>query len=112
MILDTCQDASKWFAEAAKDDRNEMPLVFLFSQTLAEDSEIITDVGYFVSYWKPKESKDGKLKVVLCRQTITYARETNGDAGAVWDTKMEVIGSIECQGFRTPPKKAQGSKSS
>lgn len=83
----------EWMA-AAKDSRNEMPLVFLFSQQQSEYSEIITDVGYFLSYQKPEESKDGKVKVVLFRQTITYAHEPNEDAGAVREINREVIGSI------------------
>ena len=93
MMFDTCQDAMEWMA-VARDGRNETPLVFLFSQQQSEDSETITDVGYFVSYLKPEESKDGKVKVVLFQQTITYAREPNGDVGDVLDVKMEVIGSI------------------
>ena len=94
MMFDTCQVAAKRIPDAAKDGRKETPLVFLFSQQQSEDSETITDVGYFVSYQKPEESKDGKVEVVLFRQTITYAREPNGDAGAVREINMEVIGSI------------------
>ena len=83
-----------------------MMLVFypkgIYTSSVDVNFSHLQSATYFVSYLKPEEFKDGKLKVALCRQTITYTRETKGDAGAVWDTKMEVIGSIECQGFRTP----------
>ena len=43
--------------------------MLLYSETVAEDAETITDKEYFTVFLKLEESRSGKLKVAVCEET-------------------------------------------
>ena len=88
------QTLTDWYTQHAKRECVTREPVLLYSETVAEDAETITDKGYFTVFLKPEETKSGQLEVAVCEETVVYAREENGDPGKVLYSKMEVIGTI------------------
>ena len=88
------QTLADWYAHNAKQGCVKRELMLLYSETVAEDAETITDKGYFTVFLKPEESRSGQLEVAVCEETVVYAREENGDPGNVLHSTMKVIGTI------------------
>ena len=97
--MDSCQrqhqTLADWYAHNAKQGCVKRELILLYSETVAEDAETITDKGYFTVFLTPEESRSGQLEVAVCEETVVYDREENGDPGNVLHSKMEVIGTVK-----------------
>ena len=88
------QTLEEWYEQNAKGDfRDPMPDL-LYTETVAEDDETITDCVYCTVFLKPTESKSGKLAVAVCRETTVYARGKDGDLGEPIRSETEVLASI------------------
>ena len=88
------QTLAEWYAHNAKQGCVTRRPELLYSETVAEDAETITDKGYFTVFLTPEESRSGQLEIAVCEETVVYAREENGDPGNMLHSKMEVIGTI------------------
>ncbi len=88
------QTLTDWYTQHAKQGCVKRELILLYSETVAEDAETITDKGYFTVFLKPEETKSGQLEVAVFEETVVYAREENGDPGKVLHSTMKVIGTI------------------
>ena len=89
------QTLTDWYEQNAKQGCVTRRPELLYSETVAEDAETITDKGYFTVFLKPEESRSGQLEVAVCEETVVYAREENGDPGKVLYSTMEVIGTVK-----------------
>ena len=89
------QTLADWYAQNAKQGCVTRRPELLYSETVAEDTETITDKGYFTVFLKPEESRSGQLEVTVCEETVVYTREENGDPGKVLHSTMEVIGTVK-----------------
>ncbi len=95
LVLDHPLTLDDWVAQNAKQGQLDRPLTLLFSDTVHEDQETMTDQGFFVTFLKPEESKSGKLLVALCRMTTVYVRYPNGDPGKLLHSETVVLDTFE-----------------
>ena len=88
------QTFEQWHTQNAKPNCGERQPILMYSETVSEDAETITDRGYFLTFLTPEESKSGQRMVVVYTETTVYAREADGDPGKVLHSETAVIASL------------------
>ena len=88
------QSLAEWYAQNARTGAQGQPPELLYSRTVVETAETMTDRGYFVAFLTPEESRSGRMAVAVYEETVVYTREENGDPGEILHSETEIMYSF------------------